>query len=743
MKSVKLRVLAVSGILILVSLIGVFTATAGATEPDKTPPTLALTGTAIQAVKEGKSTGTYELHIVASDGSKSVPQSGVAKIEVGVDGYGQQSWEKYCPEGNCSLTENWTYSPGSYSSEGPRWITVKVTDHAGNATEDEVTIEGIEVVPREAAPTGSDTTPPTITLAGSAQKAVWQGAASGKYELRMFATDGSPALPQSGVAKIEVAVDGTTLQSWEKYCPIGSCRLMVSWPYQPGNFAGTHHYVTVTARDHAGNVRTKKIEWDPTPPVVSASGELRTAENQYINGKGTKSLVFSASDNHSGVRRLILEDEGHGVLVSQTPAACIFKPLKDEECPLQVSETVAVNTNQMPEGANHLVVKAEDFAGNVSSGEAWTVYVDRTPPGVASGLSALREPEEADVAVTWAEAADPALADGTPGSGASIYEYRYKVGAGSWSAPATSQSREFSIPMVANGTTITVELTATDLVGNRGNTVQLSATVVEANFTQEEPGSSTGKNLEEIGFSNAPEPEDPAWAGGQSKPQIVQGPVTPAAAFKENKCGSAASPCGTYNGKEAAAYVREWHKRHNEAYDFFENDCIDFVNQALFAGNMQFERTDGFDDPTPVTEDYVNHYHLGTGSWWSAAIHNFGPVEYHWTESWSLVVKDYNRILGSGLGHVLPRTANLKKGDIVFYRFPDESGQFHSDKPWTHAAMISNITSEGVWVGQHTDNYERLLGDIYVKLDREFGPEGIGWFIQFVRPTKTMYNLNE
>jgi len=34
------------------------------------------------------------------------------------------------------------------------------------------------------------------------------------------------------------------------------------------------------------------------------------------------------------------------------------------------------------------------------------------------------------------------------------------------------------------------------------------------------------------------------------------------------------------------------------------------------------------------------------------------------------------------------------------------------------------------------------LGDIYLKLDREYeGPEGVAWFIQAVRPTKTMYDI--
>jgi hypothetical protein len=245
---------------VVVMALGAVTASAGAAVPDTKPPTVALTGTAVEAAETGASTGTYELQIKATDGSKTAPQSGIAKIEVGVDGSGQQSWEEYCPQGSCSLTQDWTYSPGNFASEFPRWITVKVTDHAGNTTEKEISIEGLAEVPRETAPTAPDTTPPTVALTGSAVAAIQEGATTGNYELRMFAKDGSPSAPQSGVAKIEVAVDGTTLQSWEKYCPIGSCRLKVQWSYAPAAFSGTDHSITVTVTDHAGNVTTKKIK---------------------------------------------------------------------------------------------------------------------------------------------------------------------------------------------------------------------------------------------------------------------------------------------------------------------------------------------------------------------------------------------------------------------------------------------------------------------------------------------------
>lgn len=268
-----------------------FASSAGATEPDRTPPVVSLSGMAIKAVEEGKTTGTYELHIAATDGSEAAPQSGVAKIEVGVDGSGQQSWEKFCPEGSCALEQNWTYSPATFASEFPRWITVWVTDHAGNATEEEVSVEGLEEVPRETPPTEADTTPPTIALSGSAALAAETDATTGEYELRMLAEDGSPGAPQSGIAKIEVGVDGTMLQSWEKYCPVGSCRLKQQWTYSPAIYSGTGHVIKVVVHDHAGNVTTMILEPDKTPPTFgspfSAAIEMRGEEPWVVFSEAT------------------------------------------------------------------------------------------------------------------------------------------------------------------------------------------------------------------------------------------------------------------------------------------------------------------------------------------------------------------------------------------------------------------------------------------------------------------------
>jgi hypothetical protein len=378
-----LAAMAAVALVLLAALPGV----AVASEPDAAAPVVSLSGTAVKAVEEGKATGTYELHIAATDGSKSAPQSGVAKIEVGVDGSGQQSWEKNCPEGSCGLEESWTYSPASFSPEFPRWITVKVTDHAGNATEEEISIEGLEEVPREAAPTGSDTTAPTISFSGSAVEALETGATTGKYELRMFAKDGSPSAPQSGISKVEIGVDGTMLQSWEKYCPVGSCRLKQQWTYIPANYSGTGHVMTIVVHDHAGNVTTRTIGPDTTPPTIELSGPLTEGLKEGIT---TYPLHVHATDGNpefpgSGVKKITISVDGS--VVKSVEQGCI-----NGSCPMDTEWVF--NTATYGFGAHEIMVTVEDQAANKDTAFLPVAAPNGSIPACSSAGEAKSAPDE-------------------------------------------------------------------------------------------------------------------------------------------------------------------------------------------------------------------------------------------------------------------------------------------------------------------------------------------------------------
>lgn len=219
---------------------------------------------------------------------------------------------------------------------------------------------------------------------------------------------------------------------------------------------------------------------DRTPPAnVAATGELAGLANGYINGQGAKTVGVSATDNLSGIRSLSLEDEGRGILATYTPPSCVFTPLREDQCPLQAGETLSVDTGQMPEGANHLRVVAEDLAGNVADGETWTVYLDRTAPSFAMPfeISVVRPPESASPFVLLPDASDPPLADGSPGSGVGSYVYRYSLNGGVFTAWTTSPGPYFEATDGIAGQTIAVEAFATDRVGNQGEVMSASEVI--------------------------------------------------------------------------------------------------------------------------------------------------------------------------------------------------------------------------------------------------------------------------
>jgi hypothetical protein len=115
-------------------------------EKETVPPVLSLSGSAVAAAKEAKTSGSYELDIAATDGSSTAPQSGVTSVVISVDGTAVETYSQSCPKGSCGLEKTWTYSPASYPGT-IHTITVQVTDQAGNVTTQAV---GPEEIPGQA-----------------------------------------------------------------------------------------------------------------------------------------------------------------------------------------------------------------------------------------------------------------------------------------------------------------------------------------------------------------------------------------------------------------------------------------------------------------------------------------------------------------------------------------------------------------------------------------------------------------
>ncbi len=102
---------------------------------DHTPPDISLSGALTEEEKLGTEKAEYPLTIQATDGTDSSPQSGVASVEVKVDGKkvtmpNETPWHPACTTQNCSFSGTWTLKASEYSA-GSHEVEVVATDAAG------------------------------------------------------------------------------------------------------------------------------------------------------------------------------------------------------------------------------------------------------------------------------------------------------------------------------------------------------------------------------------------------------------------------------------------------------------------------------------------------------------------------------------------------------------------------------------------------------------------------------------
>jgi hypothetical protein len=97
-------------------------------------PIVTLSGKLKERENKGLYDATYDLRVVAQDGTQQQPQSGVKSIEILVDGVRRDYAEQACPNGNCSMTRDFTFLSDSYP-DGERTIKVVVKDQRGYSSE--------------------------------------------------------------------------------------------------------------------------------------------------------------------------------------------------------------------------------------------------------------------------------------------------------------------------------------------------------------------------------------------------------------------------------------------------------------------------------------------------------------------------------------------------------------------------------------------------------------------------------
>lgn len=116
---------------------------------DHTRPELSLSGPLTEQEGLGTTRPEYELNITAADGTDEEPQSGIAKVEVKVDGKkvtmaNEAPWNPNCASQNCRFSGTWTLKASEYTA-GAHQVEVFATDGAGNVSKSVLEVEtGLE-----------------------------------------------------------------------------------------------------------------------------------------------------------------------------------------------------------------------------------------------------------------------------------------------------------------------------------------------------------------------------------------------------------------------------------------------------------------------------------------------------------------------------------------------------------------------------------------------------------------------
>jgi streptogramin lyase len=122
-----------------------------------------------------------------------------------------------------------------------------------------------------------DHTAPEFVLSGTLTEQAKLGLKHPTYTLKVSASDGTEASPQSGAAKTVVKVDGKVVDQASPGCATKNCAISREWTLDASQYSAGQHTVEVTATDAVGLATTKSIsiELHPAPPpALELSGTM-------------------------------------------------------------------------------------------------------------------------------------------------------------------------------------------------------------------------------------------------------------------------------------------------------------------------------------------------------------------------------------------------------------------------------------------------------------------------------------
>ncbi len=275
------------------------------------------------------------------------------------------------------------YNP-SQLPQGINYIKFSAEDTVGNKTA-QPTLGQVRV----------DHTAPLLTVAGTATEQMTVGTTLPQYSVKGSATDGTAEKPQSGVASLQVTVDGKAVDTTSPGCSTETCSLSKTVPLNNLSYSVGKHTVVVTTTDAVGLSTSKsltlEVQRDTVKPQLTSSGGLITAPEGWVEQKSYKSTIEATDPKGFGITSLNFKIDGK--TVSSASKSC-------EQGACSVSLTPTLNMASYPGGAHSAEIVAKDGAGNTTT-KQWTINVD--PDGMVTGeeatdtLEALDETAETGV----------------------------------------------------------------------------------------------------------------------------------------------------------------------------------------------------------------------------------------------------------------------------------------------------------------------------------------------------------
>lgn len=314
------------------------------------------------------------------------PQSGAAKVEVKVDGTLKATEAPGCTSKNCAINGSWTLNADDYTV-GTHKVEVIATDAVGiSSAPKTLNIE-----------THGDRTAPTVTLSGTITEQATLGATRPAYIVKVQATDPGPAEERkSGVAKIEILVDGKVKDSIAPGCPSEGCSLNREWTLNSSSESTGWHGLETRTTDAAGKVKTNFREFmiarDEKAPEFQNLAAFYTAPSGWLEQENYEPKVDVVDGYGYGVTSVQLKIDGQ--VIQSATQSC-----PSGACSKQFGYGQPLNMSAYDGGAHPAELIATDGAGNIRK-RAWTIKVDpegHIPvPEAEDTLEALEESSQAN-----------------------------------------------------------------------------------------------------------------------------------------------------------------------------------------------------------------------------------------------------------------------------------------------------------------------------------------------------------